>query len=201
MFNILLKRSSILLWLLASTVLGAMAGGMVILLCRNAALRWGKKLDVQRRPVINAVHKIIEGKWGVGLSGSFIFGHNLAAGSLLSCTLGGLSVVWPFAWLFFTALLTVFVLYRYPERFNFLSLVVIVFEFGAYIVAAVGGVSIGLSIFGSGSTVTAFRDWTLLFARGVVPFQLIQGYSEAFLFNKVFVVDGIPWPHGIGEGQ
>ena len=60
-------------------------------------------------------------------------------------------------------------------------------------VAALGGVYLGLSIVGGGDTSLALYHWSLLFVKLVVPMQIIAAIFEGLLLRQIhFVETSIP---------
>lgn len=195
--GVVIDRVELILILLACLAAGVLAGMVIIKVNSKKAKQWGEKLDSLRKIHITAIKTLIEQQLGRLKTGVFIFGLNLMGGSLLQFTIGGIIVILPFLILFYSGVLVTLVGFRYPERFNWIFTLVCITEFGAYIIAAAGGVSVGLSIFAGGNILLALREWALLFAFIVVPLQIVQAFSEAFLIHRVFIKEDHKWPHDI----
>lgn len=126
-----------------------------------------------------------------------IFIINLFGGALIWSTIGGFLIIIPFLHHMITGFLTGMVVKRYPERVNWLTVPNIIFEIGAFMCAAIGGIHIGLSIFSGGNVYFAVGEWRLIFVTVVIPLQFLAAIFEGVLINRVFVIERKPWPYGI----
>jgi len=168
---------------------------------REKATKLGEKLDGLRDVHIRLIRKNLTKSFGILRIILLIFAMNLFGGALIWSSIGGLLVVVPFFYYFLIGFLTNLVLKRYPERINWLTFPNIFFEVAAFMVAAIGAVNIGFSIFGPTNLLTALKEWALLFITVVVPLQIIAAIFEGFLFNKIFIVQMNPWPRGTSENE
>ena len=110
----------------------------------------------------------------------FIFVVNLLGGAGLYATLGGSLIVPPFLWLALLGFLIVLVIAKEPQRLP-IAILVTPFEIGAFIVAATGGVNIGISLFFGGDLGLAIREWLILFYTLVIPLLFIAALLEGML--------------------
>ena len=193
-------------WLLFLIFIIMFVSGLVIAelfyrLKREKATKLGEKLDGLRDVHIRLIRKNLTKSFGILRIILLIFAMNLFGGALIWSSIGGLLVVVPFFYYFLIGFLTNLVLKRYPERINWLTFPNIFFEVAAFMVAAIGAVNIGLSIFGPTNLLTALKEWALLFITVVVPLQIIAAIFEGFLFNKIFIVQKNPWPRGTSENE
>jgi len=179
---------------LAVVFVSGVAVGQVIFIANNAmAFRLLDWLDAKRKPVIQILHGLLYSRHGVAKAVGFIFAVNLLGASFLQHSLGGLIVAPPFIFLFTGGLLISLLVRRYPERL-LITAVVAPFEFGAFMIAATGGVGIGLSLWRGGATSLAVHQWAVLFVALVVPLQVLNAFLEAWLAHRQFVVQDRPWP-------
>lgn len=198
----LLSSNKVLLITLGLFFLGGLVLGEVFYrINKEKAIKWGNKLDSKRDAFISLIHKNITKSHGMLRVTLIIFGINLLGGAFIWSTLGGLLIVFPFIHYIMIGVLTNLVLKRFPERRNWLTVPNIFFEVLAFIIAAIGGINIGLSIWGQGDILLALKDWGVLFFTLVIPCQLIAAVFEAFLFRKIHIVDGNPWPRDTSLNQ
>ncbi|WP_105620023.1 hypothetical protein [Vallitalea okinawensis] len=178
---------------------GLVLGEIIFRINKEKALKWGNKLDSKRDVFITIVHKNMLKSYGVLRVIIIIFGINLFGGALIWSSIGGIFVVFPFIHYILIGFLTNLVLKRFPERKNWLTVPNIILEVAAFIIAAVGGINIGLSIWGNGNIYLAVRDWGVLFITLVIPCQLIAAIFEGFLFRKIHIIEKHPWPREISK--
>lgn len=191
--SILFDKWALLLALISAFVVGFLGGETLFKLNKVKALDWADRLDRTRELLIKRLYKILHQPHGNLRAAMFIFGVNLAIGAFGHHTVGGILIVPSFLILAVIGLLASLTMKKYPERLS-LIVVVVPFEIGAYVVAAVGGVGIGLNVFGSGDVWLAIREWATLFITLVVPLQFIAAFFEGVLLHRLFVVQGRPWP-------
>ncbi|HEY8392381.1 MAG TPA: hypothetical protein VIL83_06615 [Capillibacterium sp.] len=111
----------------------------------------------------------------------------LFVGAFFWSTVGGIFLVAPFVHNILTGLLTGLVLSNYPERMNWLTFFNVLFGIGAFVTAAVGGIRIGLSLWGPAKMLPAIFDWGMIFLTVVVPLQLLGAVFEGLLFKRLYV--------------
>jgi hypothetical protein len=128
----------------------------------------------------------------------FIFVVNLLGGAVLWATASGLLIIPPFLWLALIGLLVVLVVAKEPQRLP-IAIPVVPFEVGAFIVAATGGVNIGISLFLGGDAGLAIREWLTLFYTLVIPLQFIAAFFEGILAHRVYIVQRKPLPEWLLE--
>ncbi|MEW6654331.1 MAG: hypothetical protein AB1394_12825, partial [Bacteroidota bacterium] len=148
-FQILINRWELVLALTAAFLAGAAAGLMFLVINKDKALRFGVKLDKFRKPVVKILFKILEKPQGVLKAVLFIFVVNLLGGAVFWSTVSGLLIVPPFLWMALIGLLVVLVVAKEPQRLP-ITIPVVPFEIGAFIIAATGGVNIGINLFFGG---------------------------------------------------
>jgi len=163
------------------------------------ATAWGEKLDGGRKSLIEIIYKNMKKPWGIFRAVVIMFVINLFGGAFLWSTIGGIFIVFPFLHYILIGFLVNLALKRYPERKHWLVIPNVIFEVGAFMVAALGGVQLGLSIVGGGDISLAVYQWGLLFIKLVVPLQIIAAIFEGLLLHQIHVVKKHPWPHGISE--
>lgn len=164
---------------------------------RDRAIAWGIRLDKGRKPLIRIIHRAMNKRYGILHAVVVIFLINLAGGALIWSTIGGILIVFPFLHSALIGFLVNLVLKIYPERRHWLVVPNVLFEVGAFMVAALGGVSIGLSILGGTGVSLAVQQWAVLFFRVVVPLQIVAAICEGLLLHQIHFVRKHPWPYGI----
>ncbi|MEN4007450.1 MAG: hypothetical protein PQ975_10930 [Methanobacterium sp.] len=197
-FEILINNWELVLALIVAFLTGAVAGLMFLAINKDKALKFGVKLDKQRKPVIKILFKILEKPQGALKAVLFIFVVNLLGGAVLWATVSGLLIIPPFLWLASIGLLVVLVVAKEPQRLP-IAIPVVPFEVGAFIVAATGGVNIGISLFLGGDVGLAIREWLTLFYTLVIPLQFIAAFFEGILAHRVYIVQRKPLPEWLSE--
>lgn len=197
--GILSREWILLLTFILVLLSGFFMGEIIFKMNKEKALKWGEKLDGSRDVLIGIIHNNITKSYGILRVIIVIFAMNLIGGALIWSSIGGIFIVVPFLHYALIGFLTNLVLKRYPERINWLTIPNILFEVTAFMFAAVGGISIGLSVWGAGDLYLAIKEWSVLFITIVIPFQLIAAIFEGFLFNKIFIIQKHPWPRGISK--
>ncbi|MEN4020163.1 MAG: hypothetical protein PQ967_05755 [Methanobacterium sp.] len=175
-----------------------MAGLIFLIINKIKALKFGVKLDKQRKPVVKILFKILEKPQGALKAVLFIFVTNLLGGAGLWATASGFLIIPPFLWLALIGLLVVLVVAKEPQRLP-IAIPVVPFEVGAFIVAATGGVNIGISLFLGGDAGLAIREWLTLFYTLVIPLQFIAAFFEGILAHRVYIVQRKPLPEWLSE--
>lgn len=191
--DILVSKWQLTLALVSAFVVGLAVGQILFAFNKDRAFRLADWLDTKRKPFIKVLHRLLHQPRGVVKAIVFIFAVNLFGASLLHHTIGGLLIAPPFVLLFTGGLLISLLVKRYPERL-LITAVVAPFEFGAFVVAATGGVNIGLSLLVSGQTALAIREWAILFSVLVVPLQFLNAFWEGVLAHRLFIIQKKPWP-------
>jgi len=191
-------------WMLVASfaavfTVGYVAAEVLCIIDRDRTVRVGTSLDGGRKRLIAVVHDNIYKDFGVVRAILVIFAINFVGGALFWSTLGGMLIVFPFVHYALLGFLISSVSKAYPERFNWLTVGNIVLEVGAFMVAAVGGIRLGLSVFVGGEPLAALARWANLLFVLVIPSLLIAAVFEGFLFRRLHMVEGRPWPHGIGR--
>lgn len=195
--DILLEKWDLFLALVGAFIVGFVGGEILFRVKKVKALEWAEQLDSRRKFVAKPLFKIVQQSRGMIKAVFFIFGVNLIGAAFFAHTVCGVLIVIPFIHLALAGLLISLVMRRYPER---LPLVILIpFEIGAFVVAGVGGVSIGLSVFTGGDTLIAIREWATLFFIIVIPLQFIAAFGEAVLLHRLFILQGRPWPQWLLE--
>ncbi len=197
-FQILINRWELVLALTAAFLAGAVAGLMFLAINKDKALKFGVKLDKLRKPVVKIIFEILEKPQGAFKAVLFIFVLNLLGGAVLWATVSGLLIIPPFLWLALMGLLVVLVVAKEPQRLP-IAIPVVPFEVGAFIVAATGGVNIGINLFFGGDIVLAIREGLTLFYTLVIPLQLIAAFLEGILAHRVYIVQRKPLPEWLSE--
>lgn len=197
--EILSKEKVLLFAFILVLLCGFLMGEIIFRLKKEKALKLGEKLDGSRDFHIRIIYNNIIKSYGILRVIIVIFTMNLLGGALIWSSIGGIFIGIPFLHYALIGLLTNLVLKRYPERMNWLTIPNILFEVAAFMVAAVGGISIGLSIWGTGNLYVAFKEWSILFITIVVPFQLISAIFEGFLFKRIYIIEKHPWPREISK--
>lgn len=196
----ILARERVLLFAFILVLLcGFLTGEIIYRLKKEKALKLGEKLDGSRDVHIRIIYNNITKSYGVLRVIIVIFAMNLLGGALIWSSIGGILIVIPFLHYALIGFLTNLVLKRYPERMKWITIPNILFEVAAFMVAAVGGIGIGLSIWGAGNVYVAFKEWSILFITIVVPFQLIAAIFEGFLFKRIYIIEKHPWPREISK--
>ena len=200
--NILFDKWELLSALIFAFIVGFLGGEAFFRLSKVRALYWAERLDSLggRKPLFKIIYKILRQPHGVLKTIPFIFGINLTLGALLYHTVGGVLIVPPFLILCLVGLLVNLTMKKYPERVP-LYVIVVPFEISAFIVAAIGGVGIGLNLLGGGNVVFAVWEWIILFITIVMPIQFIAALFEGILLHRFFVVQGRPWPRWLFDEQ
>jgi uncharacterized membrane protein SpoIIM required for sporulation len=197
-FQILINRWELVLSLTFAFLAGVGSGLMFLAINKDKALKFGVKLDKLRKPVVKILFKILEKPQGVLKAVLFIFVLNLLGGAVLWATVSGLLIVPPFLWLALLGLLVVLVVAKEPQRL-LIAIPVVPFEIGAFIIAATGGVNMGINLFFSGDIVLAIREWLTLFYTLVIPLQFIAAFLEGILVHRVYIVQRKPLPEWLSE--
>ncbi|MCL0049180.1 hypothetical protein M1O13_04675 [Dehalococcoidia bacterium] len=197
-FEILIDRWQLALFVTFAFLIGAMAGLMFLAINKDKALKFGVKLERHRKPVIKPLFEILEKPRGALKAVLFIFVVNLLGGAGLWATASGLVIIPPFLWLAMIGLLVVLVVARYPERLV-IAVPVVPFEVGAFIIAATGGVNIGINLFFGGDVGLAIREWLILVYTLVIPLQFIAAFFEGILVHRVYIVQQKPLPEWLSE--
>jgi len=197
-FEILINRWELTVALTVTFLVGAMTGLMFLVINKNKALKFGVKLDKLRKPAVKIIFKILEKPQSAFKAVLFIFVLNLIAGAGLWSTGSGLLIIPPFLWLALLGLLTVLVIAKEPQRLP-IAIPVVPFEIAAFIVAATGGVNIGISLFFGGDAGLAIREWITLFYTLVIPLQFIAAFLEGILAHRVYIVQRKPLPEWLLE--
>lgn len=190
--EILLGRWPLVLALVAVFLAAIIVAQVVYALNRYRAFELLAWLDAKREPILRFLQGLYREPFGVLKAIGFIFAINLLGASLLQHTLGGLLVVPPFVSLFVGGLVISLIARRYPERL-LITLVVAPFEFGAFIVAATGGISIGASLWSGDPMLRPFQEWLLLFLTLVVPLQFLNAVLEGWLAYRLFILRHRAW--------
>ncbi|MCL0057876.1 hypothetical protein M1N05_02265 [Dehalococcoidales bacterium] len=197
-FEILIDRWQLALFVTFAFLIGAMAGLVFLAINKDKALKFGVKLDQHRKPVIKPLFEIVKKPRGALKAVLFIFVVNLLGGAGLWATASGLLIIPPFLWLAMIGLLVVLVVARYPERLP-IAVPVVPFEVGAFIIAATGGVNIGINLFFGGDVGLAIREWITLFYTLIIPLQFIAAFFEGILVHRVYIVQQKPLPEWLSE--
>ncbi|MEN4007452.1 MAG: hypothetical protein PQ975_10920 [Methanobacterium sp.] len=197
-FEILINNWELVLALTLAFLAGAVAGLIFLIINKIKALKFGVKLDKQRKPVVKILFKILEKPQGALKAVLFIFVTNLLGGAGLWATASGFLIIPPFLWLALIGLLVVLVVAKEPQRLP-IAIPVVPFEVGAFIVAATGGVNIGISLFLGGDAGLAIREWLTLFYTLVIPLQFIAAFFEGILAHRVYIVQRKPLPEWLSE--
>lgn len=185
--QILLDNWRIALALASAWVAGAAVGQVMFAMNGPWALGVVDKLDAQRKGYIRFFYDMLQQPWGLAKATGFAFFVNLLGASLFQHSVLGSLLIPPFLFLFMGGFLVSLLLRKHPDRLLIIA-VVSPFEFGAFVVAATGGVGVGMSLWGIGSpdpTVSALGEWALLFLVVVVPLQLIGAVAEAILARRL----------------
>ena len=189
-----------LIVVLSSLFIGAYVVGRILFVAKNdLALRILEKLDTPRKEIVKTICKNLFMPYGVVRAIFIIFFINLFGGAFIWSTIGGLFLVAPFVHNIMTGLLTGLALKRYPERVNRLTFFNVLFEIGAFICAGIGGIRIGLSIWGPANFFSAITNWGMIFLTVVMPFQFIGAVFEGLLFKRLYVEKKIPLPYGLSK--
>jgi hypothetical protein len=186
--NILVEKWQLVFSLFSAFVVGLVIGQIIYTWDKDRAFRLVDWLDARRKPFVKMLYNLLHQSHGVMKAIAFIFAVNLLVASLLHHTVGGLLLAPPFFLLLTGGLLVSLLVRKYPERLLMTS-VVAPFEFGAFIVAATGGVNMGMSLWGHGETALAFRQWATLFFELVVPLQFFNA-----LWEGLFAFHSKSWP-------
>ncbi len=171
---------------------GLAAGQIIFRINKDKAFMVLDWLEAKRKPIVEILYNLLHQPKGAVKAIAFIFAVNLLGASLFQHTLGGLLIAPPFLYLFIGGLLVSIILRRHPER-SLITLIVAPFEFGAFVIAATGGVSMGLSLWGGNDITLAFQDWVKLFLMLVMPLQLVGAFWEGWLGYRQFIVQKKPW--------
>ena len=190
--EILANKWQLALALFLAFASGLAAGQIIFWINKEKAFNLVDWLDAKRKPFIQILYNLLKQPHGVVKSIGFIFGVNLLGASLLQHTLGGLLIAPPFVYLFIGGLLISLIVRRYPERL-LITVIVAPFEFGAFVIAATGGVNMGLSLWGGKEIAIALQDWAVLFLVLVVPLQFLNGLLEGWLAHRLFISQKKPW--------
>ena len=196
-FKMLLGEWRILLVLLVVFLCSFLIGQILFALNNSTALKLAEKIDRTREGILRIICHNIYKPFGILRVILKIFMINLFGGAFIWSTIGGIFIVMPFLHHMITGFLTGMVVKRYPERVNWLTVPNVIFEIGAFMCAAVGGIHIGLSIFSGGNVYLAIVEWWMIFTIVVIPLQFLAAIFEGFLINRVFVIEKNPWPYGI----
>ena len=192
-FEILIDRWELALSLTSAFLVGTVAGLLFLAVNRDKALKLAEKLQRLRKPVIKFLFETLKKPQGAFRAVLLIFAVNLIGGAVLWATVGGSLIVLPFLWLALLGLLVVLVSARYREVLP-MTLAVVPFEIGAFIVASTGGVNIGINLFFNGDVSLALREWITLFYTLVIPLQFIGAFFEGTMTHRVYVVQRKPLP-------
>ena len=198
---ILSERSMLLLIFVMIFLVSYLAAEIFYRLRREQALALGEKLDSGRKPLIRIIYQNMEKSHGIFRAAAIMFLINIVGGALIWSTIGGVFIIFPFLHYIILAFLINLALKIYPERRHWIVVPNIIFEVAAFMVAAVGSVYIGLSIFGRGDITLAVYQWGVLFIKLVVPLQISAAIAEALLLRQIHYVKKHPWPYGISEGD
>ncbi len=163
----------------------------------NLALNIIEKLDTPRKKIVKIICKNLFMPYGVIRIIFIIFVVNLFGGAFIWSSIGGVLLVIPFIHNIMTGTLTGILLKRYPERVNWVTFFNIVFEIGAFICAAIGGIRIGLSILGYGNVLSSIVSWSMIFFTVVIPLQFVGAIFEGFLFKILYIEKNISLPYGL----
>lgn len=185
--------------LVLTFITGLIIGEFIFRVNKDKALRWGEKLDGKRDAFVKIVHKNITKPWGTCRIIGLIFLVNLWGGAFIWSSIGGALLIIPFIHNIILGILTALVLRRFPERINWLTVPNIVFEVAAFIIAAIGGMNIGLSFWNGSSTYLAIKEWGILFITLVIPCQIVAAVFEGYLFRRIYVIEKHPWPRDISK--
>jgi hypothetical protein len=191
--DIFASKWQLVLVLVSALAFGLALGQILFALNKEKAFSLLDWLDTKRKPFIRILYRLLYQPHGIVKAIAFIFVVNLFGASLFHHTIGGLLIIPPFLLLFAGGLLVSLIVRRYPERL-LITVVVVPFEFGAFVVAATGGVSIGVSLWSSGEVVLAIREWAILFSTMVIPLQFLNAFWGGILAHRLFVIQGNPWP-------
>jgi hypothetical protein len=191
--NILHDKWPLALALVAALGAGLVVGQLLFMLDKDRAFRVVDALDKRRQPLIMLLYQLLHQSKGIMKAMAFIFAVNLLGASLFQHSIGGLLIIPPFIFLVTGGLLIGLPVHRYPER-RMITAVVAPFEFGAFVIAATGGISIGLALWSGGDVALAVQEWAVLFVTLVVPLQLLNAFWEAVLAHRQFVVQKRAWP-------
>jgi uncharacterized membrane protein SpoIIM required for sporulation len=197
-FEILINNWELVLALIVAFLTGAVAGLMFLAINKDKALKFGVKLDKLRKPVIKVLFEILEKPQGALKAVLFIFVVNLLGGAGLWATASGLLIIPPFLWFVLTGLLVVLVVVKEPQRLP-IAIPVVPFEIAAFLVAATGGVNIGINLFFGGDVGLAIREWIILVYTLVIPLQFIAAFLEGILAHRVYIVQRKPLPEWLSK--
>ena len=191
--NILLDDWPLVLALVVTFVVGLVVAMLLFVLDKERAFHVVGALDMRRQSLIKMLHRLLLQPRGIMKAMAFIFAVSLFGASLFQHTLGGLVIVPPFIFLSTGGLLVGLLVQRYPER-RLITAVVAPFEIGAFVVAATGGIGIGLQLWSGGDVAAAVQEWAIPFVTLVIPLQFLNALSEAVLAHRQFVVQNRTWP-------
>ncbi|MBZ1348220.1 MAG: hypothetical protein KYQ20_00390 [Candidatus Nealsonbacteria bacterium] len=197
-FEILINNWELVVALTFAFLVGAIAGLMFLAINKDKALKFGVKVDQLRKPVGKTLFKILRKPQGVFKAILFIFAVNLIGGAGMYATLGGVLIVPLLLWLALVGLLVVLVVVKEPQRLP-VAIRVVPFEIGAFIVAGVGGMNIGINLFFGGDVGLAIREWITLFYTLVIPLQFIGALFEGIMAHRVYIVQQKPLPEWLSE--
>lgn len=197
-FDILSSRWPLTLALASTFILGVLAGQVLYGLDPSRALALVDHMDARRKPFLRRLYLLVRQPGGAIRAIAFILVVSLVGASLLQHTVGGLLIFPPFVYLFLGGLLVSLIVKRYPERF-WITAIVSPFEFGAFAIAATGGVNLGLSIWAGRDPGSAAAEWTILFLTLVVPLQALNAILEGLLTYRLYRLRRESWPPTLGE--
>jgi hypothetical protein len=152
-------------------------------------------LDKGRKKHICFIRKQMEKPNGMFRVTITIFIFNFFGGILIWSTIGGLLIIFPFLHMSIVGFLVNLVLKRYPERKHWLTIPNIIFEIGAIVFTAIGGINLGISIWVGLETHDYFLQYKVLLLQITIPFLFIAAICESFLFRYIHIIKKHPWPY------
>jgi len=190
--EILVNKWPVVLALVLAYLIGLAMGQIIFVINKDKAFIVLDWLDAKRKPIVRILYNLLHQPQGAVKAIAFIFAVNLLGASLLQHTLGGLLIAPPFFYLFIGGLLISIIVRRHPERF-LITMIVAPFEFSAFVIAATGGVNMGLSLWGGKEIALAFQEWSKLFVTLVIPLQFLGAFWEGWLGYRQFIIQKKPW--------
>jgi uncharacterized membrane protein SpoIIM required for sporulation len=189
--RILAEHWLVLTGLVATFAVAVVACVVRVQAGRDRALDLARRID-KRRKNTAVVYRVLSRPGGALKASMVVFVTNVLA-ALLWVTADGILLIPPFLYMIVFARYLVMTVALYPERRR-LAVAVTPFEAGAFIIAAVAGVNLGVGLFFGDGIQPALDEGVILWLTLVLPLLVVAAILEGFGLHRLYVVQGHPMP-------
>lgn len=196
LLEFLAENVGILVISLTACIAGTIAAFIFYMRDKDKALRVCEEIDKSRTQIMErvGVKKYViaaaHGRWVT--SAIFIFLWNLTFGSLLWSLVMGILILPPLIFLTISGFFVTLMFARFSGSIVG-GVIAVIFEISAYLIASILGITIGLGIFAV-KPLPNLLDVISSFAFVVVPLQVANGVTEAYMTYLTYFRQGKPLP-------